>query len=295
MKQLKRILVACDSLKNIESALQKAAYLEHYTGCEIAVLDVVWDEVEHEALPDHIKSELKEGLLAGERHDLAKAVEGIKNKVASLSHSVVWHKHAQQPILERIKQSDIDLLIVPSNEHGFSDRLLTPLDWKLIREAWCPVLVSRSDGPWNDVQVVLAAVDTGDLDQDELNQEIAETGQFFASLLDAQLHLVSVHPSLDFSFDLKRGPVAFDELRDAMHKAREIGMQELLCGTEGATTHVVEGKASVEIAKLANQLGPTLTLVGTHGRHGIGKWVLGNTSESTMARLEGDLLVVRER
>ena len=93
MKQLKTILVACDSLKNIESALQKAAYLEHYTGCEIAVLDVVWDEVEHEALPDHIKSELKEGLLAGERHDLAKAVEGIKNKVASLSYSVVWHKH----------------------------------------------------------------------------------------------------------------------------------------------------------------------------------------------------------
>ena len=294
MKRLDKILVACDSLLGIQRALEKAAYLEHYTGCEIHVLDVIWDEVEHEALPDHIKIELKEGLLAGERHDLEKALERIKNRVASLTHSVIWQKDAERPILDHIKQDDIDLLIVPVSSHGISDRVLAPLDWKLIRKAWCPVVVSRSDLKWENSQRVLAAVDTGDLRQDDLNQELAETGKFFSGLLNAELHLLSVHPSLDFTFDLKRGPVAFDEIRTAMHDAREIGMRELLCDAESGKTHVVEGKANIEIAELANKLDAALTLIGTHGRHGIGKWVLGNTSEATMNRLQGDVLVVRE-
>lgn len=294
MKKLRRILVACEDLKGIHSALDKAAYLEHYSGCDIELMEVIWDEVYAEAIPDKVKESLKESLLAGERQELEEVIADAAGKVASLSGEVVWHKHPDQVILERVEQNDIDLLIVVPRRHNIADALLTPLDWKLIRHGNCPVLVCRNR-TWQAPSTVLAAVDTGDPSQQSLNQEIVLSGRYFASLLDAGLHLVSVYPSMDFTFDPKRGPDEFDRLKADMREIRQSGMQALV-GDESqcAKLHLREGKPAVEIPDLANEMGAAVTLIGTHAREGVKKWLLGNTSEAAMSRLEGDILVVRD-
>lgn len=294
MKKLRRILVACEELKDISGALDKAAYLEHYSGCDIELLEVIWDEVYAEALPNAVKESLKKSLLAGEKREMDEVIARSTGKVASLSGKIVWHKHPEQAILAHVEENDIDLLIIVSERHSLSDTLLTPLDWKLIRQASCPVLICR-DQSWQAPSAILAAVDTGDPGQQSLNQEIVLSGRYFASLLDAQLHLVSVYPSMDFTFDPKRGPEAFDVLKADMCEIRRSGMQALIgdeCGS--AKMHLREGKPAVEIPDLANDLGASVTLIGTHAREGVRKWLLGNTSESAMSRLEGDILVVRD-
>ena len=293
MKTLNRILVACEGWSDLDIGLEKAAYLEHYSGCEIDVLDVIWDEIEVEAVPEAVKSSLRESLIKGEQHSLEDVVKDMRSKVASLNSEVVWHKNSEQAILDHIDRRNIDLLILLASKHDFADNILTPLDWKLVRQSSCPVLIC-SKVKWADGSNLLAAVDTGEVDQSDLNRDIVASGFYFASLLNAQLHLVSVYPSIDSYFDHTRGAIAFDDLLADMRDVRDSGMQDLVRGEKAATTHLREGKASVEIPALANELGSVLTLIGTHGRHGLGKWILGNTSESVMSRLEGDILIVRE-
>ena len=45
IKNLKRVLVANDSLEGLEAALQKAALIEHYSGAEIEVAEVIYDNI----------------------------------------------------------------------------------------------------------------------------------------------------------------------------------------------------------------------------------------------------------
>ena len=43
----------------------------------------------------------------------------------------------------------------------------------------------------------------------------------------------------------------------------------------------------------AEELQPTITVLGTHARGGLKKLVLGNTVESTLPHLQGDVLTLR--
>jgi len=55
---------------------------------------------------------------------------------------------------------------------------------------------------------------------------------------------------------------------------------------------VKEGRAAGVIADTADETGADIVVVGTHGRTGIAKFLLGSVTEEIMLRLERDILVV---
>ncbi len=299
MKKLDRILIANDSLEGLEAALNKAALLEHYTGAEIEVAESIWDSVEDEPLPEAQKANLIAAFVAAEKHALEDMLEPLKERVAWTDARVLWNKRADEAILHEAEARHIDLLIKPARkERSITDQFYAPLDWRLIRESSCAVLVSKSN-EWQTGGNVLAALDVADPKHAALNDTILDTAALLAKVLDARLHLVSTYSELGRWVSESQATIDYEQLRRDLHDARVNAMNDALANHEltarldSPEVHAREGKAAGIIPELASELNAVVTVMGTHARSGVGKWVLGNTIEQALPKFTTDVVTVR--
>ncbi|MGA0839808.1 MAG: universal stress protein [Pseudomonadales bacterium] len=297
MRTLKRIVVANNGLNGLPVALAKAARLEHYTGAAIDVVSVAWDAVAEEpvsVLPEQERIQLIEALKASERQGLRALTDTLSPKVADLDTQVLWHKSASEAIVEHVERTHADLLIKPvEDHHDIADLLRTPLDWQLMRSAPCAVLISR-EPDWSRAACVLAAVDALDVRHARLTHAVLESSALLAEALGLPLHMVCAYPSLGQTTGALQAADDYAGIKADMRAHRERAMAHWAdeVGVNCAAMHVVEGRPAVAIAALAQQLRASITVIGTAARSGIGKLVLGNTSESLMSRLPGDVVAV---
>lgn len=298
MENLQRVLIGNDSLAGMEAALEKAALIEHYSGAELTAAEVIYDPIADEPgdrLQEAERAQLIEALKAAERQGLANLVTPLEARVASIEARVVWHRNAAQGLLELQHECGAQLLIKPISKHGrITDYLHTPLDWTLMREAPCAVLVSRQGG-WTTGGHVLAAVDVADAKHSDLNEAVLGTAATFARLLDATLHIASAYPELGQSVSDLQVAMDYEGIKQDMHDTRTAKLAEWCTALSwpDAVCHVIEGKPAAVIARLGDELPATVTVVGTAARKGLGKLLLGNTSEAIIHQASGDLVVVR--
>lgn len=289
-----KTLVINDQLEGLHKALGKAALIEHYTGCEVEVAEVIWDHIEEEPIPDQDKANLIEAFVAADRHGLQNLLEPYQDRIAWSEAKVLWSKRADEAILHEAQQQSANLLIKPAGAHGLGDLLQAPLDWRLIREAPCPVLISKSTS-WSIGGNVLAAVDIADDAHEQLSREVLRAGDLMAKILDAQLHVVCVYSDLGQSVNALQVAMDYEGIKQDMRQARQDRLVTTLEQLEiqDAELHLLEGKPPHAISHLAKELTPTVTVMGTAARKGLGKLLIGNTAEDTLSLIEGDVLTVR--
>jgi len=142
---------------------------------------------------------------------------------------------------------------------------------------------------------ILAAVDFSDLTNFVIDEAIRH-----AVRDDATLHVVHIAPpaappaTMDTAYP-RRAPT-FQNLEHAL--LSRVGERlELAPAQPGQRllTHVRTGPAADEIVDLAADLDADLILVGTHGRTGITRWVLGSVAERVARTANCPVLVVREK
>ncbi len=272
--------------------MAKAALLEHYSGCEVEVAQVVWDAVEEEAnLKELDRASLIEALVAKERLGLQQLLVPYSEKIAWSEARVLWDKRPDDAIAKEVVAQRIDLLIKPATKHGALDFVHAPLDWRLIRDLECAMLLSKSSS-WRSGGVVLAAVDVSDVHR-ALNREILSTASTLAGLLDAKVHVLSVAPDPKGSMST----YLVTQMRDWRERWLEEAIKEndLQERVAQDARHIGLGETAAVIAELSHELEATLTVIGTHSRRGIGRLVLGNTAERAIARVDNDIVTVRAR
>ena len=164
----------------------------------------------------------------------------------------------------------------------------------MIREAPCPVLISKSSS-WSTGGNVLAAVDIADDAHEQLSREVLRAGDLMAKILDARLHVVCVYSDLGQSVNALQVAMDYEGIKQDMRQARQDHLLNTLeeLQVEDAELHILEGKPPHVISRLARELTPTVTVMGTAARTGLGRLLLGNTAEDTLSLLEGDVLTVR--
>jgi universal stress protein E len=296
---LKRLLIASDSLDGMDVALEKAARIEHYTGAELLALQTVYDPVADEpdrVLPAQQQAQLIEALKAAERRALLTVAEPLREHVATLDVQIAGSQRAADGISEAARRWHADLLIKPvSRHHPVADYFHTPVDWALMREAPCPVLVSKRPS-WQAPFTVLAAVDVTDTGHGNLNRAVLRGAATLAAILDAELHVATAYPDLGQRVDALQVANDFAGIKADMRKARQTALESLLAelGIDGTQVHLLEGRPGSVIPALATRLDATVTVLGSAARRGLSKLVIGNTAEDIIARLQGDLLAVRE-
>ena len=138
-------------------------------------------------------------------------------------------------------------------------------------------------------------MDIADDAHDALSREVLRAAGLMAKIIDAQLHVVCVYSDLGQSVNALQVAMDYEGIKADMRQAR----QELLLRTleqldvRGAELHLLEGKPPQVISRLAKELHPTVTVMGTAARKGLGKLLIGNTAEDTLSLLPGDILTVR--
>lgn len=294
--QIRRLLVANDTLDGLDVALAKAAMIEHYSGAAINVVEVAYDTIAEEpasVLPPEQQANLIEGLKAAERNGMRRLLEPYVDRVAEVDCQVIWNKNSAEGILAELEETDF--LIKPISRHQpLIDRLLAPLDWSLMRSAPCPVLISKQ--PWSDVRLIMAALDAGDESHQSLNRAVLKIAMELSSVLGCELHIVSAYPSLGQTVNELQVAMDYDGIKRDMRSTRETLINELIEELDAsvAEVHLLEGNAREAIPELSNSMGAVVTVLGTAARRGLSQLILGNTAEAIISALEGDLVTIRE-
>lgn len=299
MKKISAILVANDSLEGIDVAMEKAAMIEHYSGADVSIAEVVYDTIAEEApevLPAEQQARLIEAIKAAERNGLRNLAAPFETRIASIETRVVWDKDAARAVLQAQTEAGAELIIKPISHHGkLTDLVHTPLDWTLMRQSPCAVLISKA-ADWGRPTCVLAAIDAADSTHRELTREILQTAATLAAVLGTKLHVVCTYPSLGQGVNDLQVAMDYEGIKADMHDNRMSAIRRWVdeLDLDVAECHVLEGKPEVVIADLANGLPATLTVLGTAARRGVRKLILGNTAESLIGRITGDIVTVRE-
>lgn len=272
MQSIKRILVVIDPTREDNVALVRTRLLAAFIGADLHLLVC---ENRQDYRP--VLEELCAGLQA----------TGIK-----ADYTQAWHSNLTDTILRTLTTQGCGLVIkqhLPDNP--LKRALLTPDDWKLLRTCPAPVLLVKNSAPWMH-GAVLAAVDLGNHDDQHqpLHDTIVRHAADIADMINGQLHLISAHPAPMLSaanpvYQLRENIVRIYVDKAARYRD-EYSISE-------ANLHIDEGPADTLIPKVAQQIGASVTVIGTVARTGISGALIGNTAEVVLDQLSGDVLVLK--
>jgi nucleotide-binding universal stress UspA family protein len=144
-----------------------------------------------------------------------------------------------------------------------------------LRHATRPALVVPDGCTWRAKGTVLTGIDAGELDA-----AVLKISDAIAARLQRRMGIVHVRTNGDESAMLR-----------VTEHVRKVAPS--VSATATLSVMRVEGSIAATLADHARRVGACLLVVGTHGRSGVERWVLGSTAESLAHRSTTPFLVVR--
>lgn len=145
---------------------------------------------------------------------------------------------------------------------------------QVLRRSRRPVLVVPDGASWAPAGSILAGVDAGILDG-----EVLRTADAISRALSRGLGIVHVRTHADESAMLR-----------VTEHTREVAPD--IAATATLSVMRVEHSVARTLADHARRAGAGLVVVGTHGRRGLERWVLGSTAEALAHACSVPFLVV---
>lgn len=285
----KRIMVPLDGSALSERVLPIAMQLADSFGSTIDLLYVIPTSAEDvpEDLATHAEKEA-EAYLNGRAESLAEGID------ADLVGYRVEHGY---PALEIIEQAEsvADTLILMST-HGYSGvqrLLLGSVASKVVQAITTPLLLVPADAKNPSGDLVEFERLIVPLDGSDLAESILPYVVDFCKMMDMELILVrSYHPSFPGT------SVRMREVSQIVHDSAENyvkdQMQHLKAqGLEKISYKILRGLPAEQITDFAIETPNSVTAMCTHGRQGIGRWVLGSVTRAVIQCSEEPVLVIR--
>ena len=297
---LRKVLCASDLSEASDEAVRQAASYCEQAGSSLVVLHVE-PSLERRAWMEYglaaLLPEEMEGLEARAREALEAQLTRAGVRLPDLKAEVVASgEPIYAEIVRRSEAKGIDLLVVGSRgASGLARVLLGSVAEKVVRQAHCSVLVAR---PSPASGAILVASDFSPPSQAAMiaaTQEVARRGQ------SARL---AVTHCLDLPADaLGPGYWSFISPGSAIanaRAARKLNVEQRLqkevreAGLKASVT-VEEGAPSTGIVRMAESMSAELVVLGSSGRTGLSRVLLGSVADSVIRRAPCSVLVVRGR
>jgi nucleotide-binding universal stress UspA family protein len=195
-----------------------------------------------------------------------------------------------EEILRMAGEAGADLIVVGTHGRtGLRRMLMGSIATAVLRGAHCPVLALRSGAqthPGQQFQVILHPTDFS------VSSEAAlRAARTLARNLGARLVVVHVAPvavvmggtmaaEIDPQYDL-------DLLEAIRHRLDGPDLEYPM------ETRLVQGLEPEEILRVAREVSSDLIVMGTHGRTGMGRLLMGSVAESVLARADCPVMVVK--
>ena len=274
--ELRRILVPVDGSEGADAALDHAISLAGAVGAEIRLLSVV---------DPYVLSTVTE------RKEVEEELEAVVEEAAARvrdtgveASTAVETGFPHEEILDTVADDDIDLVAMGTHgRRGLQRFVLGSVAEKVVRLSPVPVLTVRTGAtgrsPYENIVVPTDGSDAA-LPAERLGVNL--TGQF-----DAVAHALSVVP---------KGRIRSSETVEAQEEAARKAVDRVVALGDAAGVRVEEavehGVPHRVIVDYCESLDADLAVLGTHGRTGVERFVLGSVAEKVLRLSETPVLVV---
>jgi len=292
----KNILIALQNLEDVRPVLSKAAALckTDPSSSHIQVTRVVYEslaDIKSKYIDQSI--ELKKFVLEAEEPLLEDAVRHADLATYQVETATLWNKRVWEGVIQAAAADRADLILKPRSEDKSSIYPHPPEDWNLIRHSDVPVLLTRSKA-WPINPTVLAAVDVFDEKHEALNRSVLSHAHALAQQVAGNLQIVSVFPMLGVWLSEVATIKNYERLRDEMAAESQANINDL-CQSLQITDyriHTTEGMTDIVIEKLVKSTKTCVLVMGTKARTGLSGYLIGNTAEKILSRVDVDVMTV---
>lgn len=281
---MRTIMVATDFSERSDRALRRAVMLAKETGAALVLVHAIDDDQPYEIL--EAKKEKVEGLLARMSATL-KSGDGL----ACAYHVVFGSPFAK--LAQATVDHKADLLVLgPHRRQILRDIFVGTTAERTIRSVQCPVLMTNAAAAGSYRRVVFAT-DLSDPSREaiEVAKALGIAGHAISSLLyvfDAPTLRLAMSHTLAKD---KKEHILLDESVEAARQLAEFATSLNAEDVEQLVRHD-EMTPAVEILAAAEEISADLIVVGTHGRRGVARLLLGSVAEEILRRADRDVLAV---
>lgn len=296
--EIKRILFPTDFSSCADAAFSTAVLLAEINDAQLHLLHVsvlFQDDPNTEHIIPNVE-EVHQKIRAGADEKMNKLLAGHDTTALEI---IKAHERGLAParvILDYAEEHAIDLIVMGTHgRRGPEYLFLGSVAQETVRHASCPVLTIREgkdSRPFRPIDRILVPIDFSSHSEAALQQAVALAKKLSARL--QLLHVIeeSVHPA----FYASGKTSIFDFIPDLKQKT-EAELQRMLstvaAGDVQAEYHVLEGRASHDIAKFAREQGSDLIVISTHGLTGIEHFLVGSVTEKVIRTAHCPVLTVK--
>jgi hypothetical protein len=271
--RFERFLVATDGSEYSAGAIREALRMAKRCGARLRVVSVVSTDVEHEAM---LGQPLKQELNVAHAH-LAQVQEQANDAGVACETEVLQASIPDEAIVHASEQAKADLVIMGRRgRRGLARLMLGDITARVIGHAPCSVLVVPRAAELRGDHFVVAT------DGSRFGDAAAVTTGKLAQLCGTPVTVVSVTQP---SHSKERRA----EAQQAINRTVSFLKQENVT----VTGDVLHGRPDEMIVRTATQKNADLIVVGSHGRTGLDRVLLGSTTERVINQTETVVLVVR--
>jgi len=279
------VLFPTDGSDAAETALDVAIAAADAHGATLHVLYVA--DTNQPSLAN-IQGEVTDVLEGEGREIVEEAAERARNAGVEAVDEVV-QGGPSRTICDYVEDRGIDLVVMGTRGSRDIERIiLGSVTERVVRNSAAPVLVvpPESDRAYPPESVLVGS------DASAGSEAAIDEGFDIAAAADATLHVVSVLESNVLGIDVRSAQIA---------EAREQRDEELLASVRergddrgvAVETAIEEGDVVDRLNEYVDEHGIDLVVVGTHGRTGIDKRILGSVTENLMRSASVPVLSVR--
>jgi nucleotide-binding universal stress UspA family protein len=293
-----KILIPLDGSKVAERVLPFAQILAGALKLPVELLEVV----DISAMTAHIANDkaryLDKMITEGERYSR----EYLEKTAAKFSGSqvscTVQRGHAADLITERASAESNTLIAMATHgRSGVNRWLLGSVAEKVLRGTKSPLFLVRAAFDNAPTAVSLKTI-VVPLDGSELAEAVLPTVTEVAKALNLEVVLCRAY---ELAASAYYGSEAYlpnyEEMTQQVRAEAEDYLREKAEALKGAglakvSVVVVEGSGAEQIIRYAREHHDALVAMSTHGRSGIGRWVLGSVTEKVVRHSDDPVLVV---
>lgn len=282
MELIKKILVAHDfsqSSKNVVTTAMKLAKVFH---SEVVPIHILPDDI----VTKKVKSLLEETATK----KLQETIDQLKSEGVKAGEPVLAFGSPHEKIVEAAVDTNASLIVIGSGENRKGQKfLLGTTTERIIQKSEKPVFVEKEDVPL-DVKHILCPVDFSDTSKRALKNAITMAYRF-----KAELTILSVCELQGSAwFTSKEDRKLENDKRCADHKSkfdeflRDIKMSDLKWNKE-----IRSGNPAEEILKAVSEKDIDLLVMGTTGKTGLSRLVIGSVTEKVIREVPCSFLTMK--
>ncbi len=289
VRKLEKILVASDGSEFSSGAVREAINLSKQCFSKLFAMSVVETNLEFEALSPHITEKAEQAA--------RQFLESIKDQASKegVACNIIIHE-GDEPykfIVEEAAKNQVNMIIMGRRGRTGIKRLLMGSETaKTIGHAPCNVLVVPKASRLEFKNILLAT--DGSKHSDAAASEAAN----IAKHVGANLHIVSVIPIASMlPFDVVNAQIELELIPQIEHKAAEDNVRaaQAIAANEGVKAEgtIVSGSPYDAIVETANEKKADLIVVGSHGRTGVSRLLMGSVAERVIGHAGCAVMVVK--